>query len=657
MARFPTIDRQARIQTGGGVAQASAPRLITPRPGVRTPPLTARLISPPIQDIPIDQVGPLIRQQAIKQFGDVLIDTAVTVADRAAKLKAENAYNEFNDEAYKILYDHDTGYMYNRGYDAYVKYPETARKLQELKKSYEERYTGHVSKYLNPAIAASEYDYRKTAASLSTAQFQVAQDDAQKTRIARLSKKVAQELPNMSVEELTRKIDSELDRMYFTNELERQTVRSGVIDSAVQMMSKNTVVPGEDVEPGVLYRRFDMLKVKVDKLNKSLPLDQQARNSDYILQASVRINQDIERRDMQEAKDRAKQNDQVTDYIFSALTQGQPVPEEFVKIANANGILDGRSADYFMRRAETDRAAANKKTGAGDFLTYVDIHSRIVAGEPREAIVRDLLKAVRDDKLTAAEGRGFLNQLTRISEGATNEMSSKLEYMGKRWILTGAIDPITKMPTAATEVENAMYAQFLQEYNGRLDELRRTQSVTPEALTLLFNEMDLKYGLGAQVKNLPEVPIPSAIQGVPRTRKFTSLKDLQDYTQRMTDFITNNPEGAAASGIGPEELRKFLVDSNATRILFGRIEQIKRENENMRDYLNRNPVILPADVIDITQTLQRGQDTGMVNGRPLSSPFGINEIKMPKYRGRDLTVEELKQMFPNAKIDESLLNR
>lgn len=656
MARFPTIDRQARIQTGGGVAQASAPRLITPRPGVRTPPLTARLISPPIQDIPIDKVGPLIRPQAVKQFGDILIDTAVTVADRATKLKAEKVYNQYYDEAYKIMYDPDTGYMYNRGYDAYEKFPEAAKQLQELKKSYEERYTGHISKYLYPDIAATTNSFRMDASRLSVAQFQVAQQDAQKTRIARLSKKVAQELPNMSVEELTRNIDSELNKMYFTNELDRQTVRSGVIDSAVQMMSKNTVVPGEDVEPGVYYRRLDMLKVKVDKLNRSLPLDQQARNSDYILQASVRINQEIDRRDMQEAKDRADQNDQVTDYIFSALTQGQPVPEEFVKIANANGILDGRSADYFMRRAETDREAAKKK-GAGDFLTYVDIHSRIVAGEPREAIIRDLLKAVRDDKLTAAEGKGFVNQLTRISEGSTNEMASKLEYMGKRWILTGEINPITKMPTAATEVENAMYAQFLQEYNGRLDELRRTQSVTPEALNLLFNEMDLKYGLGAQVKNLPEVTIPSSIGGVPRTRKFTSLKDLQDYTQRLTDFVANNPEGAAASGIGPEELRKFLVDSNATRILFGRIEQIKRENESMRDYISRNPVILPADVVDLTQTLQRGQDTGMVNGRPLTSPFGVNEIKMPKYRGRDLTPEELKQMFPNAKIDESLLNR
>lgn len=531
MASLDKILVETRMDRGGSPAMARPDISLAPRPGARTPQLTPRMLQADLPRMPEDRVGAVMRPQAIKMFGDTLLDVAVKVRDRETRLKASKIANEHFDKLEEIR----VGYLNMYDYDAIEAFEPMVTRVKELEKEYLENNVGHISQYLHPAILGQSNSLLRVMSDHKTAQSRAAEVVSRKNTISNLEKQVIRNFATTPVDETIKTIYEAFETIKFDDNLQRDQAVMDILGKATQTLANGVVLPGEKIPIEEVYKRRDVLKQKIEKMNKYVPAGQRVANSAILAETAIKINQEEIRRRQEEKRKKNEAEQTAYDNVLANAFYNNAIDMDNVDLLLGGGVITGSTAFRLknMNEAMLEADARSRENIKEDMQLYADLIVDMRNGVRYEDIADRAISGMADGQLKPTTVKGLIHEAAGYRTQGANEVMQQLDRMGQLWILTGARDASGNL-TAASVEEFARYAEFLEDARDRFNQMKLSGDFSESTLTRFRNDMELKYGLSRQIKNYSAVSIPK-IDGSGFT--LYNIENLEQLNKIQSDAI------------------------------------------------------------------------------------------------------------------------
>lgn len=534
MARLPNeIVVQSRLQSGAMPQQARGTYINTPRQ-IRAPMLQPRSVPAPFQKAPIDRVGPVITQQAVQQFGNVLIDATANLADKKARMIADEKLNDFfnvTENYLKSTDEKDLGYLLMEGEDAVESYSAFQARVLKLEGNILNSTPNHAKTYLIPKIENYKKSVLQRAANHSANQYKVWENNIEANKLNRFQERLkdATRLPMKDVRGL---IASTANEMKFNNALEKQAFIDNAINLFATYSGAQVVVAGEDYSTDLpLLTRADAFSKRIEKINRDASFEQQARNTLITQQISSHVITEINRRELQRGKDLKRDQDALMNTLLNYVIAGERIPVQLLNMATSSGLFGAKELLEVKKQQEAWTEPTYPKES--DFATWDELNKLIRTKATSREINNALHVAVANRQLSKDDINSLYTQLRSMGNTDYNKFYSYLESTGRQLIKTTG-------PLAQFQNTDENYR--LKEYTTQvITELRKAveaDDLTWDRVMQIQYNLERQYPPEIMLDSLPRLPIAehSNLQS-PR-----SLSDLDKATFIMRSTASDRSE-------------------------------------------------------------------------------------------------------------------
>lgn len=510
MAKFPIFSASSRIQTGAPAAQMSPVTIGRPTP-LSTGILQSRSVNAPFYQTRIDEVGPLIRNKAINQFGEVLADVAISLADRRARLDAEEKTQEF----YSKLKPLEIDYYQLEGKQAVDGYNKFAATLDKLEEETLAGASNHTKIYLTRSLRNLKNSSFDTASRFVAAQYRVANQRAIDQQVARTSDRLKDFVYETDPKKTKEFIETAIDEIGFLTEDARQSAKDTLYSQLFKYQVDSVVVPGEEVSDSTLLNRIVALKDRMEVYKSEISLKQYVAFNSAYMQASVNVANQIENQEIARKKANDEFSKSMINEIYKDLNDNKPFPETKVKSAATFGVITEKNYNtlkkLFVQRDKGDGTGKGKRTVAQTLL-FLDYVARVTADENFESINADLL---RDAELKNLSGEDAVT----ISKMASTAYGSYYSKMFKQGFDEGDVLIMTTgtLATIRKPEDTAVFSDYIRDLRTGLTELHESGQLNSKTGNELITSLKEKYSIRVQLKNLPNIDVPDVSLQRPKT--------------------------------------------------------------------------------------------------------------------------------------------
>lgn len=544
MARLPNeIIVKSRIQAGYTRQKAegtyvNAPRQISP------PMLQPRSVPAPYQNAPVDKVGPVITQKAVNQFGEILVSATAYVADRQARLIAEE---KLDDGYYAMLgylkgTDQEIGYLHLKGQEAVEGYKPFQDSILQIEKDILDTTPNHAKTYLIPKIESMKKQFLQMAANHSQKQYTVWGQNVEKNKLSRFQEQLkgAAQLPMKDVWNM---IQQSTDERTFANDLERQAYVDNAINIFTEYTGSRVVIQNEDYNSDApLLSRLQAYSDRVDKINKYASTEQRTRNNQLRYHVNSQVAAELNKREIKRKNEFTQEQEKVLDRIYGFVATGNPVPVYLLEMASTSRLLGPRD---FMK-IEADTLAEQRRTKAlkevmedyeypktPNFNALSTLSDMFAEGKSYSEIGSYLLQAYENKWLRVEDYTAAFSRLQNRNDKQYNDALNYLQKEGIRLIQTTG---------AMAEYVNKDEKYRLQEFDRKtlsaLNKAKAEKDLSWERILQIQYSLEAQYPPHIMLATLAPLPLPKHPE-VQRPRSFfeydMAARLMQDEMATMTE--------------------------------------------------------------------------------------------------------------------------
>lgn len=534
MPPLPQFSATSRMNTGGS-AQTMAP-LTLGRPNLISPALMQhREIAAPFYNTPIDKVGPLIRNKAINQFGEILLDITINLADKRAKLEAEDETQEF----YKGLRALELNFFQLEGKEAVDGYDTFSAKVNELEENSLSNVSNHAKIYLTKSLRNLKNSALSTATNFTATQYKVAEQNAINNQLMRTSDRLKDLVYETDPEKVQKVISTSLDSIGFRTDVERQQAQDALYGQMIKYQSDSILADKDNVSNTMLYKRLDSFQNKIKNYKPHISLKQFVAFNNAYIDSSIRVANEIVNREIQQNKADKDLEKSIINDVYKTLSERKPFPEATIRTAITFGILDWKDYDTFKelferRYKEEDEASERTPEQTAKYLDYV---GRITKKESFSSIMRDLTFDAETESLSS-------NDIISISKDASSTYSGLYDDTFRHGKALGDWLIKTRGPMAEIRgaEETAMYSEYFDVFKKRLTDLYESGNLNSDTAEKLIKRMQDEYGAEVQWSRIAW--LPTLDRSIAHPKNATELARAWDDIQGQTNLTEEEIDAA-----------------------------------------------------------------------------------------------------------------
>lgn len=418
MAKLPFVNVKTRMNPGSSPATMGQIQIRGPRE-IRAPQFKARSIEAPFYKTPIDEVGPLIRNKAINQFGEVLIDVTMSLADRKARLKAEEMEKQYYDYNFNVLKNVDDGFLLKEGQEAVDVQPNIVRQINDKEEELLDSVSNHTKIYLTPALRKEKNRVLEVVADHTRMQIKVAEKRALNSKVTRID----QNIKDMSWEQpkdVLEYINTEIESLPIKDDKEKQAYVDKFMGTYVQYLKDSVFDPNEQGEDGKIsgtseadmFARLKSLGNRVVAVKPYVSAAQDLTHRIWAEEAVIDVRVELDRRRVERDRLEKEEQEQIIERTWDAYFGNLPFPDRFLELNRIKGTISGDVKYKFERIWKQGDADSSI-----DFSTYADLRDRIEKGESLSSVNKAITLAVVESKIRGqVEGKELLNMISNMKD-------------------------------------------------------------------------------------------------------------------------------------------------------------------------------------------------------------------------------------------------
>lgn len=530
MPNFPMYSASSRLQVGGSAASMSP--MSIGRPNLLSPAsLQYRRAEAPFYTAQIDQVGPLIRNQSINQFGSVLVDVAANLADRRAKLDAEEKTQAF----YERLQAMELEFYQLSGKEAVDGYEKFAEQVNKLESKTLDEVSNHSKIYLSRSLRNLKNASLNSATRFTAAQYGIADKKAMDQQLTRTSDQLKDLVYETDPKKIKEFIETSLDSINFPSASAKQETIDSLYGQLFKFQADSVVIPGENSSDTTLYQRLNALQDRLKAYRPEISMNQYIKFNEAVMSASLAVTREVDRRDVERKKAVKNLSNAMVNDIYKSLNNNDPYPEATIKAGIEAGYLTEKNR-YALKRLFDQRekegvsGSDRTKEQTAAYLNYI---SRIVTNEPFEVIQKDLLTDIDSDAIRPSDA-------IAISQKASSSYDSLYKTALRRGKERGDLLIMTSGPLASIRAseETELYGEYVDELTSRLDELQATGSLSHAEVDKVLDNLREKYGAEVQWERMSF--LPTVDRSIAHPKNFSELLRAMEDINSRTDLTLEN---------------------------------------------------------------------------------------------------------------------
>lgn len=403
---------QTRMNTGGSPASAQRIQIKGPRE-IRPPQITPRQLEAPFYKTPIDKVGPLIRNKAINEFGEVLIDVITSIADRKARLKADEIAEKYHYGLEDKVVSGKGAYFRKEGMAAIEGHADVVEYANELEQNLINTASPHTQVYLIPALRKEKNRVLGLVANFKSAQFKIAEQRSLQKKLDVIS----QNTKNMFWETPKRfnsYLNAEIDALPLRNQEEYRAYKDKFFGLYVQALGDTVINPGEPVGILEMLKRSMALGERIDAVQPYVSATQDLRHRQLNEQVTIEMMSEINRQQSVREDELKARNNRISEAYYKGLVSKQPFNDVAKKVQDDIGTSTWKTYYDFKKRYAADEKA--RAVNSFDFSTYAGLLMRADKGEGFATLGPDIDIALVAKKISKDESKDLLKTLIKTNK-------------------------------------------------------------------------------------------------------------------------------------------------------------------------------------------------------------------------------------------------
>ena len=503
-----------------------------------------------------------ITNKAINDFGETLIDVTMSIADRRARLLADEANRKQKRILEGVLKTNDDAYLLTQELDAIHKREGVVQKIQQVEEATLKGVSNHVKIHLNSEAKATTDWAMQLVADHVFYEQRKATVSAQKGKLEDLQSEVN---GYSDMAQVQGRINTVFSGLIFANETERQNTQDAIYMGILDNDIKNLIRPNEDVTNTALDQRVDGIGNKVGVIVPHLSETAKIKAVNLYHKAVDKVEAEKTYRRRKLDRLTKESNLRVANMFAGLRNKGGPFPEAFAKGLKDAGLMD--EIDYEREKAHWNKGSS-ASAASQDATTFIGIQQMINRNAPYNDWFIPLMRAAKgpDPVVSPGQVSTLLSQYESMKDELYRNYLSRLDASIKSWIVTTGFGS-----EFSRNEEDAMYRKASVEAMTRLQDLKLNNKLNKDEFKIVLDEMEIKYGLDATIRKqntFVQVPIGST----------TVVNSLEDLYGVLTILEQQKADGV----IDDITLQNYANRANALMTLFERKRQMQEDVERRK---------------------------------------------------------------------------
>lgn len=558
MAKLPQVySASTRMSTGGSPAQAQPIQIGRPS-ALQVAALRANKIQAPLYSTPVKE-GYDATFKAIQQFGEVLVDVAASVADRKARLGADEKANA----AWEATQALKSEFMSLTGKKAVDAYQGFAAGINKIEKDSLDAASPHEKIYLTKALRNLKNQTLDTASTHNATQTIVAMQNSTQTKLRNFGEDLKDWIyrkPEDAVNHINNYFNDPASGLFFSNDEERLQTRDEMLNQLVRIQADQVVMRGDGASATKVLGRLDSLRQRVNAYGKYVSLNQYSKFIGILETAQNRVATELDRLEVEQKEKRQKVHLAKENQVYKNLRDGDPVPTDLLNNTIAIGVFTQKEVngiEKLFNNRDTVSGTGSVKRSTAQLMNRLDIEEMISRGEDYYEVMAAIKRSIGVNGLWGADVNSLVVTARNAQDTAYQDAFRRLMKIGEELIITTGFGAVYK-----NTAETPKLADYRERVTKRLNEMKASNTFTHENVEKYVNEERNRIHYDKTQEELPTLSTRD-----PNLQYPANIDQLNAAIEDIENNPNLDPGDVANQKIAATKWRKYFL-----------IEQKRKEN-------------------------------------------------------------------------------